>query len=163
LGLYIRFTARFSPVLLCVAAKTCDDAPRPITLCISYCSLNASGQAGLWGVDAPADAPRSEKRAFGRPSVKRRAGLSSSSVVGLIAVSIRAIFYVGAAIAVPSSALRGAAVLLISPNNLGAVSPLCGSLEPLLEAFKDATGRSWHRLSRKPAPILISILWQPDF
>ena len=111
-----------------------------MTRCTSYCSLRASGQAGLWGVDAPADAPRSEKRAFGRPSVKRRAGLSSSSVVGLIAVSIRAIFVVGAA---PGgwrdaeSTAGGCGCLAFPPLRQAAAA----LLEPYLGAREDATDR----------------------
>ena len=69
-------------------------------------------------MDAPADAPRSENRAFGRPRVNRRAGLSSSSVVGLSAVSIRAISYVGAAprSAEAAAALYAGQLCSISPN-----------------------------------------------
>ena len=84
---------------------------------------------------APADAPRSEKRAFGRPSVKRRAGLSSSSVVGLIAVSIRAIFYVGAAPRGLARCREHSGRLWLPwhfPEQLGAGGR--GSLEPLLGA-----------------------------
>ena len=82
---------------------------------------------------APADAPRSEKRAFGRPSVKRRAGLSSSSVVGLIAVSIRAIFCGGAAPRAGGEPRAHGRLWLplepFSPNNLRAAGR--GSPRPL--------------------------------
>ena len=68
-------------------------------------------------MDAPADAPKSENRAFGRPNVKRRAGLSSSSVVGLSAVSIRAMASSGLPSCYSGGAPRGAAVLSAFPEH----------------------------------------------
>ena len=94
---------------------------------------------------APADAPRSENLAFGRPRVKRRAGLSSSSVVGLIAVSIRAIFYVRAAPAAVPTALRERAVLPHFPERLRKAAAVL--FEPLRGAPEDVTDRSIHPIS----------------